>query len=391
MDGQTLKLLLSLVSSAVFGHLITEDDKQLLNDEKLRELVTVAEKYKLLPIVVQALFLNGLLDDGTPLLKGLKKLQIKYVYRVQQWEYELDRICETLESSDIDFVPLKGAVIRNLYPEQWMRTSCDIDVLVETERVHKACEILVQKLGYTANKHGSYDIKLLTPSEIYLELHYSLVDNGLGRDVTHALEGTWEHTETSEGCEHHRVFSNEFLMLYHIIHMAKHMFSGGCGIRAFVDLKLMREKLQYDAQKFSDLLKNTSMLTFYNVCCELCEVWFTEKEHSEITKRLENYVLSGGAYGTCKNYAAVEQIKGRSKAKQFFDLLFLSAENMKRNYPILNKRPWLLPFYHIIRWFNVFNKSKRRRIDTIISANDSVTDENIAEILSLMTDLELKK
>ncbi|MBO4954226.1 MAG: nucleotidyltransferase family protein, partial [Clostridia bacterium] len=35
----------------------------------------------------------------------------------------------------IDFMPLKGAVIRQYYPEPWMRTSCDIDIHVKKDRL----------------------------------------------------------------------------------------------------------------------------------------------------------------------------------------------------------------------------------------------------------------
>ena len=36
---------------------------------------------------------------------------------------ELEEICEILKEENIDFIPLKGAFIRNYYPEPWMRTS----------------------------------------------------------------------------------------------------------------------------------------------------------------------------------------------------------------------------------------------------------------------------
>ena len=56
----------------------------------------------------------------------------KAVYRHQQLKYEYERLVKSLEKEKIPFLPLKGSVIRSRYPEPWMRTSSDIDVLVLT-------------------------------------------------------------------------------------------------------------------------------------------------------------------------------------------------------------------------------------------------------------------
>ena len=55
------------------------------------------------------------------------------VYRYENINYELERLKETLEEAEIPFILLKGSVIRKYYPEPWMRTSCDIDILVKKE------------------------------------------------------------------------------------------------------------------------------------------------------------------------------------------------------------------------------------------------------------------
>ena len=39
-----------------------------------------------------------------------------------------------IKKVQIPFLPLKGSVIRQYYPEPWMRTSCDIDILVDFEK-----------------------------------------------------------------------------------------------------------------------------------------------------------------------------------------------------------------------------------------------------------------
>ena len=36
--------------------------------------------------------------------------------------------------------------------------------------------------------------------------------------------------------------SNDMFVFYHIAHMAKHFIAGGCGIRSFIDLYLLKKK-----------------------------------------------------------------------------------------------------------------------------------------------------
>ena len=90
------------------------------------------------------------------------------VYRYEKINYELNRLCETLNEVKIPFIPLKGSVIRQYYPEPWMRTSCDIDVLVHEEAVDQTAQIIVEKLGYTYEKKQYHDISLMSDGGVHL-------------------------------------------------------------------------------------------------------------------------------------------------------------------------------------------------------------------------------
>ena len=43
------------------------------------------------------------------------------------------------------FIPLKGSVVRDLYPERWMRTSADIDLLIREDQEKTCEELLIDK------------------------------------------------------------------------------------------------------------------------------------------------------------------------------------------------------------------------------------------------------
>ena len=86
------------------------------------------------------------------MLGSFKNARLMAIYRYEQSRYELNRICKTLNDAQISFVPLKGAVIRNYYSEPWLRTSCDIDVLVREEDLKQAVKVLVSELHYVVDE-----------------------------------------------------------------------------------------------------------------------------------------------------------------------------------------------------------------------------------------------
>ena len=50
----------------------------------------------------------------------------------------IERIREILGKAGIPFILLKGAVLMDLYPQPWMRTSSDVDVLIREEDIPQA-------------------------------------------------------------------------------------------------------------------------------------------------------------------------------------------------------------------------------------------------------------
>ena len=99
------------------------------------------------------------------------------VYRYENINYELERLKETLEEAKIPFIPLKGSVIRKYYPEPWMRTSCDIDILVKEKDADNAAEYLQTQLQYGVDRKGQHDVSVFTASNVHVELHFKLLDS----------------------------------------------------------------------------------------------------------------------------------------------------------------------------------------------------------------------
>lgn len=389
MSRKYMNLLLTLVNSVLKGTPLTDDEKAQFTPELIQKTAVIAEKHKLLPVVANALIVNKMLDPSDELFVKFRKLQLGQVYRTERMEYELGCMCDELEKAGIEFVPLKGSVVRKLYPEPWMRTSCDIDILVKKEDIENAATVLTDKLEYLRIGESFHDIKFKTPSKVNIELHFDLIEDHVKDNITAVLDDAWQHTAPIEGHRCHMQFDNEFFVLYHIIHMAKHMKHGGCGIRPFIDLWLVRKNFKLNDDVLNEMFRRSSVLQFAAVSYRLCDIWFANIPHDQLTLEAEEFILRGGVFGTTGNSAAIQRGKGKCKGKQFLNLMFLPSENLKLIYPNLKKHPWLLPFYQVKRWFRVFDHSKRGKITQRVDANDRISNETVDRVTKLLNDLEL--
>ena len=171
--------------------------KETVKAEDLTELWTLAKKHDLAPIVGHCLGKLGVLSDDD-LGREMKQVPMMAVYRYMQQERALKSACQALEAAEVDHIPLKGAVIRKYYPLPWMRTGCDIDILVKPENLDAAIDALVTKCSYKLQAKNSHDVSLDSPGGTHIELHYDLIEDYVhGKDTV--LERFWSSATPAEG------------------------------------------------------------------------------------------------------------------------------------------------------------------------------------------------
>ena len=127
MENREYDFFFRLLSSVISGRPLSKEDRSLYVPAMLPELTALARHHDLAHLLALGLKNNGLTDESSG---ALENEIFRAVFRYEQLNYELTRIRETLEQTKVPFIPLKGAVLRDYYPEPWMRTSCDVDVLV---------------------------------------------------------------------------------------------------------------------------------------------------------------------------------------------------------------------------------------------------------------------
>ncbi len=309
-------------------------------------------------------------------------------FRYVNINYDLETISNTLENAQIKFIPLKGSVIRKYYKEPWLRTSCDIDILIENSDVEKVKKVFTDELGYTYASDWNYEISFYTPSKTHIELHRTLNDANESADKV--LSTVWERSSPVANHSFHHEMTDEMYYFYHIAHMAKHFINGGCGIRPFIDLWVLNNKCDFDKQKRDNLLEEAGLLQFEKSAEQLSRVWIGNEPHTPISKQIEQFILSGGTYGTVENRVAVQQAIIGGKFSYIMSRIFLSYDQLKLTYPKLEKRKWLFPFYQIKRWFRLFKKDKIKKSIQEAKSTPTLTSEKSNQTTELLRALGIK-
>ena len=353
----------------------------------LTELYKLSKAHDAAHLVGDALEKNGVLLDGE-IKNKFDKQVFTAIYRYENINAELEEIREILREENIEFIPLKGAVIRKYYPEPWMRTSSDIDLLIKSEQLENAINALIDRLSYEGKGKWIDEVSLYSPGGVHLELHCTLSADYVVEEVGSVLADIWTYAERVDKTSEYRL-NDEAFYYYHIAHMAKHVMHGGCGVKPFVDLWVLEHKVEHSDEKRKDLLSRGGLEKFAEAARALSKVWFEDGEHTDVTRELENFVLSGGVYGTLENSVSVGQNKKGGKIKYILSRVWLSYDVLKVQYPNLEKHKWLLPFYEVKRWLRLLFKGGVKRSVNEIKVTANMDSEKVARSARLMSELGL--
>lgn len=388
MNQEAIQVLFALLRSAIYGTKLTSKEREKYSHDLCNDLAKMCLKHDVVHLLALGLKNNGLISKEET---GIEKTIFRAAYRYERLNEEYEKICKALESAEIPFIPLKGAVIRKYYPEAWMRTSCDVDILVSEENSETAANILANEYGYAYQGRASHDISLFAPNGMHLELHFNLVEDGVANESSKVLGTVWETAVICEGYKYWHEMPDDMFYFYHIAHMAKHFEKGGCGIRPFIDLWILDRIKDADQAKRDELLEKGGLLKFAEAARKLSNIWFENAQKDPVSAQMEDYLLNGGVYGTKFNSDMINAAGGESRLGAFLKLVFMSRKNLEKLYPNLKRYPILFPFYQVKRWFRVFNKNKRKKIKNLTDIRSSVTKEHINTTVQLLDHLGLKK
>lgn len=316
-------------------------------------LFSLAERQGLGGALAPVLLREGLLDEGA--LAPFLDARLEGIRVTTLLSHELTRITAVLENADIDYVCLKGAYLRALWPAPWMRTSCDIDILIREADLARATDVICEALGYTARPVGFRDVSLYAPGDsVHLELHFSLRDPA-ARSA--ALGAAWEYAARIGDTHEHRL-RPDFAIFFLLFHLLGHMDTGGGGIRPVIDLALLRRE-PYDEATLGALLADCGLSRFAEAVFSLGDAILAGDAVEGLPAALAEWLIRGGLYGEMHRHAVVKRAKGstravrRTRRRYVLVRLFPKRRELAITYPALAQHAWLYPVCVLRRIFHL--------------------------------------
>lgn len=346
--------VLELLRAFIYG-----EEPKLSGKSNIEELLKFAYRQKLLGIFAYMNKRWSLFDS-----KKAKSLDAAYYSALFESTVRCSKflkLSEFLSENKIEHMPVKGYYIRELYPVKELRSFGDIDILIH-EKDRKRCDSLMKSLGYTVKNDWEPTYSYIKDDEYY-EIHTNLFDVRLKdrADMTEYFSSAWLHAKKDSGLRF--VPDTEFHLIYIICHLAKHLSTGGAGIRMYLDVALYI--LRYDSviswERTEEEFKKLGLERFFHTVLSAVNEWFYVKAScdfenfgEELSELLE-FTLDSDIFGHSRDNSAIK-LRGeeRSKKRTALKILFPPAEQLENRYTFLKRSRILLPLAWIVRVFKNF-------------------------------------
>ena len=306
---------------------------------------------------------------------------------------DMKSLINLLNKNGIDHLLFKGYIVKDLYTVPELRTYGDIDFAIRKESRGK-CNALMKHSGFRLLDDWEPVYSYEKNNEHY-EIHTELLDSNLNNNYDYKahFRDFWKHA-TCIG-QHSYTLDPEFHLLYLLIHIAKHVYSSGAGIRMYLDIAFYIREYHYkiDWEHFQREVQTFKLEQFVNTVLSAIEQWF-EIERPIPLKAIDDafmdeflsFTLNGGVFGHNSKVAKLSQVRQNSQGQSVkrVDTLrkraFPSIDTIKSKYVYLESKPWLLPVAWVHRFFikkgstaDYLNESKkilRTNKKDIIELND---------------------
>lgn len=381
-----VSIFIELIKSEICATIPDPELMSRFSKDIIPALVSIAGKHDLTHVLAVALKKQGLLGNDKLSVELIKLIKLNLI-RYEAVKYTQDRLYDLFESNQIAYVPLKGAVIREFYSEPWMRLSCDIDILVKEEDLHKAKGLMIHELNYSLRKFNYHDVSLYSPEDIHVELHFRITENE--EKIDGLLNKVWDYVVPVDNSSYRYEMTPEYLLFHSYAHMYYHFVHGGCGVKYVSDLFVLKNRLDYDETKLNEMLQVCGIDTFAKQMDRLVAVWFSGEVHDDITKKIQTYIIDGGLFGSTESKIVAGKTKTESNFKYYFQRVFMPYKEFCASYPKMEKYPILYPFYTVKRWFKIFDRRKAKDAVKEISINQKITQDSVDELKSLFKELKL--
>ena len=289
-------------------------------------------------------------------VEQLKEFQEDYklnMLREARFELGGQQVFDAFEKAEINFLPLKGAILKNYYPNPALRTFTDIDIYVgkDFEKAEKVLfELGYEKTGFDEHNDVGYSKK---PS-LHIELHKELFPDDY--DFEGYFDEPFKHTDLKDGYKYYHLYKTDDFFIHVLCHLYKHFTFGGCGLRQYLDIYVMTKKMELDMDYIRSELKSFGMEGFLDTTLKLDRFFFDGEKPDDELIEIAEFVFNNSTFGNAENRLVLDYDKQNGEKRTlwgnityFMDRWGLNYSQMKERYKVLKYLPFLLPFCWIYR------------------------------------------
>ena len=143
---------LTLIRSALTGNAYKLPEGFCIEDA-----AKMIQKHNIVGLAYEGAIKCGI-DKSTPAMQELFQRYYGDIIRSDRQMKLLDKLFAAFQENNIDFLPLKGTILKSLYPQPGMRPMGDADILIRVEQYDRIKSVMAQ-LGFQEGKVTGHEFK----------------------------------------------------------------------------------------------------------------------------------------------------------------------------------------------------------------------------------------
>lgn len=306
----------------------------------------------------------GALAPKEPWVSQWRECRDRALRKSILFDVERGALYDFLEEQGIWYLPMKGTLLKELYPRPEMRQMVDSDILFDVSRSEAVRSWFLNR-GY--QEEECENCLQYSKEPVYnFEMHTTLMEERSGEKLTAYYRGVEQRLLETPGKSQRRM-SDEDFYIYLTLHVYKHFCLAGTGFRCLMDCCLFlehhegldwdyieRELEKLEVSQWEQQLRRVSFAVFDR------EKSFSLEDLSPEDRDFFRYLAGSGTYGNAVqklnnqiNGAGNVQKKTTAwdKFRYLWKRLFPPMEIVKKNHPFFYRHKLLLPFLWLYRFF----------------------------------------
>ena len=351
--NKVYKDLIYLLQCAVNS---TSPDAEKVAEMDMDKLYKLSEYHTVRSAVCFALEQAGVTDQRFD--QAQKKAIRKNIYL----DMERTAILDDFEKQGIWYLPLKGSVIKDMYPENGMREMSDNDILYNKQKQQESMEIMLAH-GYSVESFGGghHDVYHKPPVLVF-ELHTALFGKSEGKHFFDYYRNIKGLMLRDKGKKYGYHLSDEDQYIYITAHEYKHFSDGGTGIRSLMDCYVYCKALgkSLDWKYITQELDQLGIAGYERSRRKLAMKIFSQPELPQLTEKEEKLLMQFlllGTYGTLQTSVS-RRIAKQHRIPYILHNIFPPMDHMKHSVKFVDKCPLLYPAGVAVRCYRALTKRR---------------------------------